>query len=80
MGLRGLNRLLPVHVLKRLLCCFSTACLDTVQGGRRVETVNAASLVNLFKVLGIGSVLGGGHIEVAAAAELAETAPAAETT
>ena len=79
LGLRGLNRLLPVQALKRLLCCFSTACLDTVQGDRRVETVNAASLVNLFKVLGIGSVLGGGHIEAAAAAKLAETTPAAKT-
>ena len=79
LGLRGLNRLLPVHALKRLLCRFSAARLDIVQGDRRVETVNAASLVNLFKVLGIGSVLGGGHIEAAAAAKLAETAPAAET-
>ena len=79
LGLCGRNQLLAVHALKRLLCCFSTARLDIVQGDRRVETVNAASLVNLFKVLGIGSVLGGGHIEAAAAAKLAEATPAAET-
>ena len=78
LGLGGLNRLLPVHALKCLLCRFSAACLDIVQGDRRVETVNATSLVNLFKVLGERGILHRGHIEVAAAAKLAETAPAAE--
>ena len=80
LGLGSLNRLLAVHTLKRLLCCFSAAGFDVIEGDRRVEAVDAASLVDFLKVLGERGILCRGHIEVAAAAKPAETAPAAETT
>ena len=78
LGLGSLNRLLAVHTLKRLLCRFSAAGFDVIEGDRRVEAVDAASLVDFLKVLGERGILRRGHIEVAAAAKLAETAPAAE--
>ena len=56
LGLGSLNRLLAVHTLKRLLCRFSAAGFDVIEGDRRVEAVDAASIVDFLKVLGVYAV------------------------
>ena len=58
LGLCGHDRLLAVHALKSLLCRFSTARLDIVYGGRGVEAVDTAGIIDLLNVLGERSILG----------------------